>query len=400
VGIVDKLFPRPVTPEQYAKLVIAEFRRHDVAATSATADPFELSLDDGSKAFLNNGYALYCRATNAERPEKLANFVAGLLRWDRNLTRDKLHQLLPVVRSSVYYSVLDLMRRAEKWTNNTAPAHEAFAPGLATGLVVDSERAMSHVQASDLDKLGLTFSEALKIAINNLEAGFDHTLVEHADGLFIGDWSDGYASSRILLPSVWSGLRFKGAPLIHIPCRDKFFVFGDADTYAMELALILGQEEIDGAYPLSADIFTYRDGKWKCGVPGAPETKSIQDRMVRKKLALDYAQQKELLDRIYEQEHIDVFVASYMLYEVVEPPDEFSAAVWSRGIPTMLPLSEKVVLLIDTDTKESIRVHWADLRKICKELMPRVKGLHPIRFQLLEFPDAEQIEQLRSVAIR
>jgi len=397
MGLLDKFFPRPVKPENYSKLVIEEFRRNNVIASASASDPFELTLGQESKVFLNNAYSQYCSAGDAERAAKVTFFVSAQLEERITLTNENLDQLLPVVRSNAFYSLLDLTRRAEGNTGQSSSAFETFGPGIAVGLVVDSEKAMTLVQSSDLDALGLTFGEALNIALKNLETGFEHTFIEHADGLYIGDWSDGYDSSRILLPSVWSDLKLKGIPLIHIPSRDKFFIFGASDPFAMELALRLGEEEHFGAYPLSCDMFAQHDGKWKVGVPAAPESKAIQDRMVRRRLALDYAQQKELLERIYERDHIDLFVASYSLYN--DPPDQFSASVWSRGIPTLLPQTDQVILLVDPDKKITIRVSWEALRKVCIQLMPRVRGLYPNRSQVVNFPTDVQIDQLRTQAI-
>ena len=399
MGLLDKLYPRPVKPEHYSRLIIDEFYKHGISATVSADNPFELRLEDNSQVFLNNAYALYCKASNAERAEKISFFVSAQLPHDRTLTKANLHRLCPVVRSSAYYSLTELINRADGRTDGSEYAHAPLAPGIAVGLALDSEKSMTLVRRRDLEAVDLSFDEALKMATENLEKNFDHTLIEHAPGLYIGDWADGYASSRILLPSVWRSLSIKGIPLLHLPSRDKFFVIDASDPHAADLALTLGEEEHNGAYPLSPDVFLWREDKWLCGVLRAGEAKSIQNRMVQNRLALDYAQQKELLDKIYEQEHIDVFVASYTLYETADPPAQFSVSVWSKGIPTLLPITDQVTLLVDVETKDTLRVSLLDLRKVCEETMRRVKDLYPIRFQLFEFPSDARLEQLRELAI-
>lgn len=79
--------------------------------------------------------------------------------------------------------------------------------------------------------------------------------------------------------------------------------------------------------------------------------------------ARDYAEQKYFLDKLHSKTERDIFVASFKTYKDNATGEFTSASVWTKGILTWLPKTEKVALQ-NPDLPEASRhklVSWRDV---------------------------------------
>jgi hypothetical protein len=73
--------------------------------------------------------------------------------------------------------------------------------------------------------------------------------------------------------------------------------------------------------------------------------------IAQEKLAIyEHGQQREALDKLYEKSGPDVFVASYQVFQA-RGGDPRSLSVWTKGVRSYLPRTERVMLLVTGDEK-------------------------------------------------
>jgi hypothetical protein len=107
----------------------------------------------------------------------------------------------------------------------------------------------------------------------------------------------------------------------------------------------------------------------------------------------DYAEQKELLDKIHEEERVDEFVASFS--GIQRDNVLTSYCVWSEDVVALLPKTDCVMFCRgDGDDGFLGRADWNRVMDVVGELMEEVEDLYPARYRVREFPTAAQLQQL------
>ena len=118
----------------------------------------------------------------------------------------------------------------------------------------------------------------------------------------------------------------------------------------------------------------------------------------RQRDAIDYSQQQGLLNDIHKLEEIDIFVASYKIFER-EDGSSYSACIWSNGIDSSLPQAENIAFLVDLEGKDHFVVPWDAAVSVVGSLLEQEPSLMPIRYRVRQFPNAEQLIELRKFAV-
>jgi hypothetical protein len=72
--------------------------------------------------------------------------------------------------------------------------------------------------------------------------------------------------------------------------------------------------------------------------------------------------------------------------------------VWSRGIDSLIPVTEQIAFMLDPEKSEFFRVQWDAAVSVVGKLMEADPQLIPKRTWVREFPNEEQIAQLRKLA--
>ena len=118
----------------------------------------------------------------------------------------------------------------------------------------------------------------------------------------------------------------------------------------------------------------------------------------RQRDAIDYAQQQKLLNEIHEIEDIDIFVASYKIYERKDG-FAYSACVWTKGIDSSLPRSENIAFMADVENPDYFVVPWEAAASVVGNLLEPEPDLAPVRYRARQFPSDEQLARLRPLAL-
>jgi hypothetical protein len=404
LGLLDKLFSKRPSRNDFANLVIETLAQAGVSNVRYQEADFSMKIGDGDHlVFLANGYANFCNADKSERKGVIAQFASAIVSTD-SMPEDYASaktNLMPVVRDASYYAMTQLHRRAR---NTDHPKYRCptkpLVGDLVMGLAYDTASTILQVNEDHLLRWGVTFEEAFKEAKNNLrERTNPNGMTEEAPGLYLGRWGDAYDSTRMLFTDIVYRLSVSGEPVAFAPNRDQFWVTGTGNVAAIGTILKIGEQSHFAAHPLSPSLFVLSEGAWKIYVPEDPALLEPWLSMKRRREAMDYAQQKEYLDAIHERQKIDVFVASYTLFTPKEGGTEYSACVWSNGADSLLPKAENIVFLMDQKKKDYVSVPWEAALSIVCSLVEQDPSLQPIRFRVRSFPNQEQIAELRRVAV-
>ncbi len=398
MSIFDKIWSKPVDRDKYASLITDLLKSYGVDVASYDVDSFALRTRESGTMYLDNGYARYCAATPKDRDAVMENFASALAlpkeEVPDNFDEAK-SKVMPLIRSAAYYSIIDLMSRADGGTL-AEPAIQKLTGDLVVGFGYDCERTVDHIIKANIDKWQISFEDARSAAELNLRDITDSScIVEHSPGLYLIATNDSYDSSRLLLTEFFENLPLYGNPVAFLPDRDHVWIAGANDTVALALMLKFGEETHLDAYTLSAGLFTLSEGKWYRWQPTEPSLARTHREIFRRRQAIDYSQQKELLNKLNERENVDLFVASYSLYDPGDGEEFYSSCVWSKDIPSLLPETDRVILFIDPESKDRLTVSWTVLQSTLTEPLQRVPGLFPRRFRAYTFPNTEQISALR-----
>jgi uncharacterized protein YtpQ (UPF0354 family) len=394
-----RVFPKRFGRNEYAAMVSKALSEAGVAQVRYDEEEFSIHRADGGTVFLENGHARFCAAEKRDRQSVLMEFVSGCLSFEpvpESFARARA-SLMPIVRSASYVSLSNLQSQSVGERRlGLEIATQTLSADLVAGLAYDTDQSLSLINHSNLEKWGTGFDEALSAARENLRDRTDPSrMVQHAPGLFVGQWDDSYESSRMLLTDLIYRLPLDGDPVVSIPSRNQFWVTGSKNSAGIDLMAQFCKGEHLGAYPLSPYLFLLCGGHW---TKFRPETKTLTEMLnsiERNRMVLDYGQQKGYLESINVRDNIDIFVASYMAYTENETGREYSTCVWSNGVDSLLPQTDEIILLIDSETKERIKATWDVAQLVVGHRMEKQSDLFPERYRVRSFPSSDEISELR-----
>ena len=307
--------------------------------------------------------------------------------------------LLPVVRDRRYLDMAILMAKVSATKAKVeVPVFpfRALAGELVVTLGLDTPTATSVVAATELESWDVSFDAAYEIALENLRARTHGSMEEARPGLYVSRWDDGYDASRLLLPELFGSLKLRGDPVVSVPSRNLLVVAGSEDPEALAAladvtAKVLGEE----SRPLSADVLQFHAHSWR----EAAASVSQQRRLLKARQLLlqrDYNQQAELLNQLNQTQGKDIFVASYKLAESTDDEPYRNMTQVTEGVGlTLLPKADELAFL--TRAQEFLLVPWTVAEAVLGPALKRLT-IHPVRYRHQGFPDAAQLEVLRSKA--
>jgi hypothetical protein len=404
MGFLDRVLNKPIPRKQFAKLMSSALREAGVDILSINEEDSSLTRRDWGTIYLDNVYALHSKANRNERQAVIDNFVRSVAEWESNPTPASFEvaapRLMPVLRSRVYHSAIQLTQRA-KGEPSVGLKLKPFVGGLVANLAYDTDRSITHIGESEFDKWNVDFDAAFATATSNLRNFADlDGFVEMSPGLYKGAWDDSYDSSRMLIPDIIQRLPLFGDPVAFVPGRNHLWVTGSNDQAAIAKMLEVGGEALFEPYELSDNLFLFDGAQWWVYKSDTPSIASALRELQHRRAVMDYQQQKADLERIYEREQTDVFVASHAQWE---SPDgaSYTCCVWSKDIPSLLPKTEMIIFLIDADgdKKDVFVVSWDLVESHFPELLPQAKHLFPARQEAYTFPTPEQIMILRGLSV-
>ncbi len=389
-------FTRPVpvielSKDDFAQLMID--RIHQAGEKGFIAyQPEEFRLrGEGVRSaalMLGNAYKEYCGADEEIRERVIRLWVRNWFSLLRDMPEDfedVRPDLLPIVRSRSHFELNQLRSIVESGTPISWP-YVPLGEHFGVALVYDLPDAMRSVPQANLDAWGLTLYEALEIASQNL-ADLPAKFIgpQSGDGVYLSATGDNYDASRILSPELIGQFRVQGDPVAMIANRDNLIVAGADDSAGLEAMLKLATEALKQLRPISSIAVRFDGEEW---VPWLPEASHALYHPFRRlyfdALGRDYAEQKELLDRLHAKTNKNVFVATF---NVVQDPQGrlLSYAVWTESAETLLPETDLVVFG-GRESKPSM-VPWSGAMEAVGHLLEPV-DIYPPRYCVREFPSA------------
>lgn len=387
----------------------AKFAQRVMRAIAAAGGPDDFEYDAGAftlkrpdaVAQLRNTYEAIDQAKGDLKERIFANFIAGYtsLAQADALTFDTVKdKLVAVVRERIVFALMDA--RAGDFRQPGDPevgtANEPWTDWFATALVIDFPTHVMLVTRSHLKEWGVTFDEAFALGLGKLRESTVPKFREE-DGVWVGMWNDDFDSSRILIAGIFDDLPLKGEPVVCLPNRLTLLVAGSDDPKAVK-AMLERAENVarNVAKPQNPAPLLVRDGRISdYNVESSSPIFNEIQRARRLAALLNYQEQQADLEQRYKQTGKACFIAKYTLSQT--PAGDYCAtAVWSKGVPTLLPKTD-VVMFFDENQPEPkrflARAKWSDVQEIVGDLMLDTK-LFPPRFYVSKFPSDEQLKRL------
>ena len=406
---LDKVFSGKPSRADFAEMMIRALHQAGINKDKIdqSESDFSLKLPGGTTFFLGNVYANFCNAPRSRRQAIVAEFVTAAASIPElpSIPSDFAAvkpSLMPVIRDAAYFSMIQLLNRKNGNTKDDPGLDvvlKNLAGGLVVGLAYDTERNITSINRDFFEKWGVSLEEAFKVAKENLWEKTDPNRLAGQGGVYRGEWADSYDSSRILLTELIYRLSVDGDPVAFVPNRDLLWVTGTNNSAGLAALLKGGLEShFKMGHPLSPDLYVLVDGTWKVHVPEDKSLREMWMKIKRQRDAIDYSQQQKLLNEIHEKEDIDIFVASYKIYERKDG-FAYSACVWTNGIDSSLPRSENIAFMTDVENPDYFVVPWEAATSVVGDLLELEPDLAPVRYRARQFPSEEQLARLRPLAI-
>jgi hypothetical protein len=365
------------------------------------AEGFLLELGDKGKStvFLSNFFDEYRAAPPQQRHEVLTRLtrVRSAPTMPGTFAAVRPH-LMPVVRGRTFFERLRLEVKGRQ-DLSTLLAWKPLGGVLGVGLAFDGPDTLRYLGPDELRRWGVSFEEALALALANLRQRSSESLETLAPGTCQAPWRDTYAASRLLLDEVVRRCPVRGDPVVLVPHRDLLLITGSDDEDGLRQVASMSLDALLAPRAMDGRALRLTSGTW---VPFMPERLSNAWADFRKlelfTQARDYDEQTRQLEKHYQEKGEDVFVAAFTPYQDVHGRG-LSYAVWQKGTPTLLPRTE-LIFFVDPAQGEQAPplgvARWADVAKVSHELTTPVEGLYPERYRVRDFPSNEQLTRWRA----
>ncbi len=390
--------------EKFAQIVLAHIReKTGQSEHQFNADDF--SLRRGSqRIFLNNLYADYCQKKGKDR-KLVLDHIATFARQDTHAEHASLDEVGPnlvaVVRERLLVSLADVNWGIERDPGQKIlpPVFEPISRWFLRTVVIDAPSSMAYVNEEQMRRWNLTTDEIHALALANLQGATVPKFVDKG-GYHAGQWGDAYDASRILVPGVFDDLPITGEPVVVLPNRDTLLV-ADSNNPTAIMAMLAKAEEMvkELARPQNIAPLVLRGGvihDYEVSA-GSPAFSAVARARALAWLSA-YVEQKAVLEKVYERSGKDIYVGEHTLTssESAGVTRYLSYCVWSRGVPTLVPMADDVVFY-DPDApdekKARARVPWSTVREVLDDLMLDTK-MFPPRFYVSQFPSPEQFARM------
>ncbi|MGY8767039.1 MAG: DUF1444 family protein [Pirellulales bacterium] len=399
MGLFDYFF-KPSTQSSFAELLIQ--RLQDAGETKEIVfdeESFQLRfLDEGEESGLVNLcnlYAEYNQLEDSESEQFFSRVTKALLSYQKEVPEeyeDAKPDIRPVVRSRAYFELLRLEQQYRGADPLELPYIE-IGNHLLAAPVYDLPESLRTLDAESLRDWNISLYEVMEAAQANLEE-VECVVTVIEDCVYLYASGDSYDASRLMLTDRLTEMEFEGKPVAMLPNRDSLILTGSDDLKGLQIMLDLAEGTFNNPRPISGTPLCFQEGHWETWMPAADHpyyARFLQ--LHHQSVSGEYHEQKSMLDQVFEEEEIDLFVASYFVISREESDQMISYAVWSQGIESLLPQADYIFFIDDTDAPIVASATWEKAREIVGPLLKDI-DTYPPRFQVDQFPTPEQIEQI------
>lgn len=357
-----------------------------------------LTNDSGSVVSLHNMFAEYRNAARTQRGDlvrKYAQIVTGVSREIPALWATAQRNVYPLLRSAFVDTWPEIGTRASGVPYERLAL--AFAGDLEVRLMYDFGSFMTYVKPEHLATWGQGQEDVLAHAMANL--GRLEAASWRADprGFHEIESPDSFGESMLLLRSVVSALPYAD-DAVFMPCNRGRLLACDGRSEAGWAAMLAEATRCARAEPWPMSGMAFRRGAegWELAEPPASAA-MLSGNLLRLHEADVYATQAEALEKHFESQGTDIFVAGYSLLQFEDAPWQ-SYCVWSRNVDSLLPVADSVAFVASDEDDRVLRVAWPDVVAICGSHLVET-GESPARFRVTTFPTDEQLRALQQAAL-
>lgn len=378
--------------DQFAREVLAALQDAGQDDVVYDRQNFELVADGGMQLNLSNLFAEYEDTPEEDRPGFIARTVRTM---NPAPVPDDWNEAAPMLKVSVRDRTFIEVTNVR--TDSALILNNLLADDLVETVVYDGPESMLYLTAEHLATWGKTREEVFAKGRENLRAVSGERFTPVAAGVWESPWADNFDTSRAALFDVVKKLKVKGEPVLFLPQRDHLIVTGSNDARGLEKAIELVDERLDLPRAASGRGWKLTAGGLE---PWVPEEGSRAAFLRSDAIRNDYNDQKGALDRRFEADGTDVFVATVL---EVEDDDEglHQYCVWTKGAESLLPRTEYVVF-VDLDKPEGRRVvaaaKWDDVMARLGGQVTAEEKWWPRRYRVKTFPDVKTLRALGTMS--
>jgi uncharacterized protein YtpQ (UPF0354 family) len=388
--------------DQFASEVI-DLVRAVLGRKAKRLDDFALQIQppDGGQPVIMNLHNIYAEARQLEgdaRTERLRRAVLAMAPQPRPADwREAAPRLLPAVRTASWANAATLNPQASA----AIPFGTPLVPFVKVLCAIDSEHSMSFASAADLARWGVSDDEALRTAVANLTRMPCQVRRNGPIALFLGP--DGYISSWLAAPTVLARVAADiGGTVVAIAAERDQLILVDAEhleavTRILEPTL---EHYQSAARQLSPVPYLVSEAGIEPWVPPASHpARPIVDKSVHILAAIEYGQQKGMLDQHLAKAGEDVYVAKHTLMR--GPDGSLSSwASWTRQVTNgLLPRVDMLMLGDNQDRDSQFAVRWDDAVHLAGHVLQEEPGYDPPRWRYHGWPEDSTLEQLRASSV-
>jgi len=284
-----------------------------------------------------------------------------------------------------------------------------FLPFLRLFVAIDHEDSIAFVSENNLQEWQKNASEVFERAFQTLADHISPADVEPYDSdasspiLHVAA-NDSYEPSRLAALGFLASFAGKvsGNPIAIIPDRSRMLITGDGDTQALgRLARSAEAEFRAAARSISPAVYTVaNDGTVQpLHLASDHPEHFLVERGHRVLAASCYAEQQERLEKQFERDGIDIFVANLGLFADKVTGETRSWAALPEGVDTLLPEADLIAIGGGQgDSKWQAMVPWQLMFELAPEWLKPAPEHDPPRWRSVGWPNAATLAKLRAHA--
>jgi len=389
----------PPSKEAFAALL------KETLLKSGAKDEIQLNAADFSmklgerQFFLQNAFDEFVASAPAQRGDVVIRYLHSYLKmaqdYPKTFEEAKAH-IFPAVRSRAFISQSLALIDGKAF----APvkfAHQVFAEHFAIFLEYDGKSNNEFLADDLLKSWKVDFDSTLKIALENLKAKSTEEFKKLSEGAYQSPWADKPGIARLLLDSVISAQKVKGAPVILVPNKDVLLLTGADDEQGLAEIAKAALIAIEKSRQVCGFALKWSNGKWDLFMP--PQTSAAYNdfhHLQQLYLSQIYEKQRDQLQTAYKKAGRDAVAASFEAEQNEKTKAFDSLCYWVKNAELDLPQTDRIVFedaAIPGEGKTLGSAPWSKVVEVMGEALAPI-DTYPKRFHVKTFPTAEQLKKL------
>jgi hypothetical protein len=391
--------------DEFAREVVAMVRAV-LGLSARRLDGFALRIErpDGALVTMNlqNVYLETRELDGDARAERLRRALLGMASGPRPACwRDAAPLLLPAVLAASRANAMAIGSGGEVTAAADAPFGRPLVPFVSVACAIDFEHAMGFATGADLARWGVSDEEALQTAAANLARV--PCQVHRRGPMALVQGPDGYVSSWLAAPAALAKVAADiGDSVIAVAAtRDQLILIDaehpDAAARMLEPTLEHYQTAARRLSPVPYVVSEAGIQPWQ--PPAGHLARPIVHKTARYLAAIEYGEQKTLLEDLLGKAGQDVYIGAHKLMQRRDG-SLWSWTAWVRQVTDGLLPRADVLSVIDNDDPEALfAVPWDVAIGLAGGALHEDAAYDPPRWRHHGWPDDSTLALLRANAV-